>query len=171
MTKTRRTHIVLFNALIIVSCVFSSCNSNKNKVDISEFNVTKNALANQEEVLVLACSENPENGKEDYLIHMLVQSVKTGDTVNVLFHGPREVYGQEIKSFIAPDDIFFKANRAADFDIQAFKQVYSNPEFIPTDWRKYPIILGDDTTLYDTNEKSTDELIDGALEYMQHNQQ
>lgn len=169
MSKTRSVQKVLFNALIFVSGFLSSCNSNKNKLDISEFNVTKNALSNHEEVIVLASSENPENGKESYLIHMLVQSVQTGDTVNVLFHGPREVYGQEIKSFIAPDDIFFKANRAADFNIHAFKQVYSNPEFIPTAWRKYPSILGDVTTIYDTGEKSADELIEGALEYMQGN--
>lgn len=131
--------------------------------------MTTNALSNHEKVLVLACSENREGGKEDHLTHMLVQSVKTGDTVNVLFHGAREVYGKEIKSFITPDDLFFKANRPADFNIFALQKVYSNPEFISINWRKYPSIIGDVITIYDADE-STDELIEGALEYIKNDQ-
>ena len=169
MSRINFKNTFLKSSILLLVFGLSSCNTNKNKLNIKQFKLTKNALVNHEEVIVLACSENREGGKEDYLTHMLVQSVKTGDTVNVLFHGPHEVYGEDIKSFISPDDIFFKANRNKDFDIYSFKKVYSNPDYISIDWRKYPSIIGDVMTLYDTDDKSIDELIEDAVEHIKSN--
>jgi len=131
--------------------------------DLSEFDLEKNALENHEEVIVLGTSENPENGNEDYFIHMIVKSVKSGDTINVLFWGARETYGEEIKSFIAPDDIFLNIENKK-IDLKSIKKVYSNPEYIDINWRKYPSIIGKVMTLYDTKGKSTEEIIEDALD-------
>jgi hypothetical protein len=136
-------------------------------LDLQAFNVSNNALTNHEEVIVLGTSENPENGEEDYFIHMIVKSLKTDDTVNVLFIGPREIYGREIKHFISPEDVFFDASGAKTVDITRINKVYSNPDYIKVDWKKYPSIIGKVLTIYDSKEKTNEEPIDEVLKQIQ----
>ena len=135
-------------------------------LDLKEFSLKQNALENQEEVIVLATSENPENGDEDYFIHMIVKSVKSGDTINVLFTGAREIYGEDIKAFISPEDVFFDSENEKQIDINSISKVYSNPDYVATDWRRYPSIIGKVMTIYDFEGESKEEIIDHALDML-----
>ena len=85
---------------MLTTVAFTSCSPNLKLIDLSEFTLKSNTLKKREKVIILACSENPEESISDYFIHMLVKSEETGDTVNVLFLGPREIYGEDVKSII-----------------------------------------------------------------------
>lgn len=164
----KKIKIINYLVLLSFAILFSACKS-KNKIDLKEFKLNKYVLSNHEQVTVLASSENPENGDEDYLIHMIVKSIKSGDTINVLFIGPREIYGEEIKSFISPDDPFFNAENTTKIDINSMNEVYSNPEFITLSWRKYPSVIGKIMTIYDMEGKTSEDMVEKALDMIKNN--
>ena len=76
------------NILLFISALvmFSSCNDKTYKYwDISEFEITENALKNGEKIKILYASQGPDiNEDKEYYYHYVIVSKKTGDTVNVL---------------------------------------------------------------------------------------
>ena len=75
--------LILF--FLIVTIVFTACNSRYKFWDISKFHMAKNALQDKEEIKLFYTSQGPDNNeKMEYYIHVIAISLKTGDTVNIL---------------------------------------------------------------------------------------
>lgn len=126
--------------------------------DLKEFNPIKNVIQNRDSVLVIASSGFPENGNEDYYIHMLVKTLNSGDTINVLVPpSGMDAHNTKIKTFIGPSDVFFRPKEKFQ------PKVFSNPYFINIDWSKYPSTIGQLNTLTQLGDKGIDELVDDAI--------
>ena len=75
--------LILF--FLIVTIVFTACNSRYKFWDISKFHLVKNALQDNEEIKLFYTSQGPDNNEtQEYYIHVIAISLKTGDTVNIL---------------------------------------------------------------------------------------
>jgi len=74
-----------FLTLLTCLIIFSSCNSRHDFWNISKFNIVDSALKDNEEIKLLYTSQGPDdNRNQEYYIHIVAVSQKTGDTVNIL---------------------------------------------------------------------------------------
>lgn len=149
-------------ALPIVSLfIHSACNSGPRNldefmVDVSEFNIDKNALKDMEEVEILGSSGNITTEHEiDFYTLVVVRSIETGDTVNVLMttFNLIDVQNRQTK-FISNNGITGKllettpdpdANgkvNLKDLKAKTYKKVLYDTEYIDVDVRKFPTITG-----------------------------
>lgn len=71
---------------ISLTFLLTNCNEEKNTFwDITKFKIVEGALANYEELKILYASNGPEQTSEDlFYYHIIVVSVKTDDTINIL---------------------------------------------------------------------------------------
>lgn len=126
--------------------------------DLKEFNPIKNVIQNRDSVIVIASSGFPENGNEDYYIHMLVKTLNSGDTINVLVPpSGMDALDTKIKSFVDPSDILYSPREIIQ------PKVFSDTKFINIDWSKYPSTIGQLNTIIKLQGKSTDEFVDEVI--------
>lgn len=73
-------------SLISFTLLLSNCNDEKNTFwDITKFKIDESALVDSEEIKILYASNGPEQNKDKlFFYHVVVVSVKTGDTINIL---------------------------------------------------------------------------------------
>lgn len=77
--------IFIFFLLLFFQFIFISCKKEYDFWDINKFKIEKNALQDNEEIMLLYASNGPdENQEREYYYHLIVISQKTGDTINVL---------------------------------------------------------------------------------------
>jgi hypothetical protein len=149
---------MLLSAIILF---LASCSSGPEDlepfmVDAGEFNIDQHALKNGEKVRILGASGNlTKEHKIDFYNLVVVQSIETGDTVNVLVttffdanhDNPEVVFISNTsiagKLFENPEDLERVEGKKAD-EIEALKfdKVFYDSEFIQVDVRKYPAVTG-----------------------------
>lgn len=139
----------------IITLIFlSACNNGPRNldefmVDISEFNIDNNALKDMEEVEILGASGNITAEHEiDFYTLVVVRSMETGDTVNVLMttFNPIDVQNRQVK-FLSNNNILGKLlENTPDFDengkanlkdlkAKTYKKVLYDTEYIDVDVR------------------------------------
>ncbi len=163
--------ITIIFSLLVLTLYTNSCKQ-KVLLDLKEFNVSETALKDGEEIEILCSSENPENGEEEYYIHMIVKSLESNDTVNLLFKGARDVSYPKYTNYLSPKNDFYKimvnqgnikdGDNVKNLKVKNYSQVYSNPEYITLDWKKYPSTIGFAAKSFDN--KQVDEIIDESIQ-------
>jgi hypothetical protein len=151
-------NFLFFNAfvLFLVSCSSGPNDLEPFMVDLSEFRIEQGALKDGEKVQILGASGNlTKEHKIDFYNLVVVRSLETGDTVNVLVttffqadqNDPETVFISNTslagKLFENPEDLERVEGKKAD-EIEALKfdKVFYDSEFIQVDVRKYPAVTG-----------------------------
>ncbi len=146
--------ISIFSILLLTSC------SKYKYWDLSKFNMNNKALEDGEEIKLLYSSRGPQSDMtQDYYIHLIVISQKTGDTVNVLTPVHNELSMEDkdtVFNFFNENNAVFKIGqmdsenlkdiKSAD-DIDKIKskklnKVARDPEFDYLADNTYPTIIG-----------------------------
>lgn len=159
--------IKYFSALFIILIAVACQDSRKNMIKVDEFQMDKTALKDSEEIEILCGSGNPEYGEEDYYIHLIVRSTETGDTVNLLHSGSVDQSEGRIKNFISNESSTGKvldnldrilnsesgSSNVNDMKVKTFDYVFSDPEFIVLDRKRYPAIIGKTAVLVEDGQE------------------
>ncbi len=121
--------------VLIVIATAISCHSKYSFWGIDKFRMDTKALDPLEEIKLLYSGRAPENNQQqDYYIQVVVVSMKSGDTVNILTtmdNGFSEMDGERVFNFIpdlSPSEHYTKIARDPKFD-----KIADN---------KFPAILG-----------------------------
>lgn len=155
-----RLFLVSIIAGIIVSCNNAS-KYNHFLVDISEFTINDSILKDGDSVQILGSSGNlSENDKDkmDFYNLVVVKSLKTGDTVNVLvtnyfmadLNNPiTQFISNTSQTGMAVDNILNQALKGKaedikieDIKLRKFDKVFYDKEYIQVDVRNFPAITG-----------------------------
>jgi hypothetical protein len=149
----------LFFNLLLVFGVFSCADSETEKdltpfmVDVTQFKIDTSILKDGEKVEILGSSGNlTEKHKIDFYNLVVVRSLESGDTVNVLLTNFFQATSNPETVFMSNSSIMGKAFENSDelqegVDInkipsKKFSKVFYDTEFIEVDVRKYPAIPG-----------------------------
>lgn len=100
--------LTLFISLILIGC---SSSSKYDYWDISKFKMVPDALAEESDIKVIYSYRGPTGGKKkDWYNHVMVISVKTGDTINILtMVYPKDDYDKnKVYQYIGPNTIITK---------------------------------------------------------------
>lgn len=141
---------------VLFACDRLPKNLEKFIVDVSEFTINDSILKDGDYVRVLGASGNLKGEYEiDFYNLVVVKSMKTGDTINVLatnYHSP-DVKSEKIQ-FVSNQSMIGKlfdnhnnlevlenAN-INDLKPKTYNKVFYDTEYIRVDVRKYPAITG-----------------------------
>lgn len=144
----------IFFALILTAC--GPKNLDEFMVDTSQFHLKPSALKDGEKVEILGASGNlTREHTIDFYNLVVVRSLETGDTVNVLvtsYFKPEK--NDKIQTFLSNNTVMGKViERQNDegkpnnqnvhtMKAKRFKKVLYDTEFISVDVRKYPAVTG-----------------------------
>ncbi len=116
-----------FIIITLVTLVFASCGQTYEYWDISKFKMDTDALADDEEVIILYSSRAPNNNMDkEYYIQMVVVSQKTGDTVNVLTTFNHDLTMEDkgkVFNFFNEDNIATKVLQMDIKDLEGVKNI------------------------------------------------
>lgn len=110
-----------FGLLVIIMFSCSS-NSKYEYWNLSEFNLSENALADNEKIKLVYSSRAPDNNEDfEYYIHLIVVSQESGDTVNVLTtanNGFKKEDAEKVFNFFNKDNVVTKISQSDMEDIE-----------------------------------------------------
>lgn len=150
---------VVFFCLSLVCGLFGCTGSETEKdltpfmVDVTQFKIDTAALKDGERVKILGSSGNlTENHKIDFYNLVVVRSLESGDTVNVLVTNFFQAGPDPETKFLSNTSLIGKAFENSDdlkdgtnirkMASKKFSKVFYDTEFIEVDVRKYPAIPG-----------------------------
>jgi hypothetical protein len=126
-----------FGFLAFISLCINACSSGYEFWDIAAFNIESDALAEFEEIKVIYTSRGPDNNKnQDYYIHMIAVSQKTGDTVNILTtvdHGFTATDANKVFNFFGQNN---PASQLLHVDAEKIKNMKNVDELNDVEIRK-----------------------------------
>ena len=145
--------------LLLIFGLFACSDSETEKdltpfmVDVNQFKIDTGALKDGEKVEILGSSGNlTENHKVDFYNLVVVRSLESGDTVNVLITSFFQATSNPETVFMSNTSIMGKAFENADeikdgdditkMPSKKFNKVFYDTEFIQLDVRKYRAIPG-----------------------------
>lgn len=151
---------ILF-ALLVTTILIASCNNEPKNldefmVDISEFQIDTTVLKDGDYVRILGSSGNlTEEHSIDFYTLIVVQSLESGDTINVLmtnfyqtdlndtetrFMSNSSMMGRIVERNNHPD--VFDGKKLEDVSPLKYDKVFYDQEYIQVDVRNYPAITG-----------------------------
>lgn len=151
-------HVVFFGLLF--TCGLFCCNGPETEkdlspfmVDVKQFKLDTTALKDGEKVQILGASGNlTEEQQIDFYNLVVVRSLESGDTVNVLVTNFFQPTSNPETKFLSNTSEIGKAFENLDdlkdgtnirkMPSKKFREVFYDTEFIELDVRKYPAITG-----------------------------
>ncbi|MFT5723154.1 MAG: hypothetical protein ACI9JN_000263 [Bacteroidia bacterium] len=136
-----RSTILLFAFFSLVSC-----SSDFITLNIAQFNIDSEKLANKSLVKVLSFSGMPDYNKNaDYYVHMIIVSEEYNDTFNLLTIKPGRILSDEDKvmNYFSENSTIYKsfiATYSANQD--RITKVKVNKNFIEDIKNAYPTVIG-----------------------------
>ncbi|AEA45232.1 hypothetical protein [Fluviicola taffensis] len=152
----------IFTGLFLATTLLLGCSDNSPKdlepfmVDISEFKIHNDLLKDGDKVLILGSSGNlTEEHKIDFYNLVVVKSLRTGDTLNVLvttffqsdLNDPETTFisntsseGKLMESVMNKEDV--EGQNVNEMKPKSFSKVFYDTEYIQVDVRKYPCVTG-----------------------------
>lgn len=145
--------------LVLVVAISQSCTTgpkdlSKFMVDVSEFKINDTILKDGEEVEILGSSGNlTKEHAIDFYNLVVVRSLETGDTVNVLVTSFFQADLNDPKTkFLSNSSLVGKVmensrdlnklDNVQDLKAKKYSKVFYDAEYIMVDVRKYPAITG-----------------------------
>lgn len=151
----KNIYLYITTILLLIGCNTKPKDLSNYLVKVSTFKINETILNQGDYVEILGCSGNLTNKhKLEFYNLFIVRSVKTGDTINVLatnFYLAKEQYQKT--RFISPNSVMSKIvslDNYKDLDgvnlnelkTPKFDKVLYDREYIKTNVKKYPAIIG-----------------------------
>ena len=133
---------VIVAALGVLGCGDTSFTS----VPLDHFHVQDGVLEEGAQIEVLTFSGMPDQNKEaSYYIHMLIKSVETGDTLNLLTFNPGTLLANQNRQFLyLSEKSTLYQHMLAQFNVNGtpMDEVHLDKAFIPDIQNDYPAVIG-----------------------------
>lgn len=153
----RKLFVIGLSAMyILYGCTSGPKNLDKFMVNLSEFKMDSTVLKDGDSVRILGSSGNlTKEHKINFYSLVVVKSLETGDTINVLltdffmadlnnpktqFISNTSLIGKIYEN--ALDNGKLKTNKINDIKPKSFDKVFYDSDYIQVDVRKYPTIIG-----------------------------
>jgi len=146
--------------IVLFMLILNSCSQEYEFWEISKFNLEEDALIDNEEIQLIYSSRGPyKNKKIKFYTHLIVVSIRTGDTVNILtpvLNSFSDIENNGIYNFINKDNSVFKmaqlnsdeakeikhVDEINNFKNDKIKIVARDPNFDYIADNSYPTIIG-----------------------------
>lgn len=143
-----RLNSLLFLAItaFLTSCSNSSSYEYR---DISSYNLSEEALQDEEKIKLIYYSQGPDGNSDlSYYYHVIAISQSTGDTVNVFTfgdHGFKEGDQHKVFTFYGKDHFATKSvvsNMVENSEVPDISRVVYDPEYDYIAINQYPTVIG-----------------------------